>query len=235
MTKSNRKSGCISRGADISGNGELGEKNYIITKNEFNLGVIVFIFTAIFSIFSLIISNEALSHQNIIEEANLQIGSPQYSNSYINDTYLNKSSIRIPLVNGYYARYPTLIDSIQGVLNGKKMDLKEVPIIETKTTHNPKSFWFVDRDKPTYIEIVFTKYPYYNLTEDESLYTIKLVPSNDNLNDGKNFMILEIHYTDFSKMVTWTINPNIEFTVSDGKINSVSLVKIEKREINKIN
>ena len=38
-------------------------------------------------------------------------------------------------------------------------------------------------------------------------------------------------------MITWTINPNIEFTISDGKINpeSVNLVNIEKREIKRIN
>ncbi|MFZ3384752.1 MAG: hypothetical protein WA144_12580 [Candidatus Methanoperedens sp.] len=224
-----------------SGNGELEKKEYLITKNQFYLGLIGLLFTVIFSIYSISISNEAnfiartaLSHQNIIEEADLKIGSAQYANTYINNTYQNISSIRIPLVNGYYARYPTLIVSIQGILNGKKMDLKGVPNVETKTTQDPKNFRFIDRDKPTYIEIVFIKDPVFTI-EDESLDTIKLVNLKENLNDGKNFLILEIHYTDFSKMVTWTINPNIEFTVTDGQINSLNVVKIENREIKKIN
>jgi hypothetical protein len=115
--------------------------------------------------------------------------------------------------------------------------MKGVPILETKTTQNPKNFRFIDKDKPTYIEIIFAKYPDFNISEDDTLYTIKRVTSKENLNDGKNFLILEIHYIDFSKMITWTINPNIEFTVSDGEINpgSVNLVNIEKHEINRIN
>lgn len=222
-----------------------------LTKKQFYLGLIGFIFSVIFSIYSIYISSEAnffareannmslmtLSHQRIIEEADLQIGTPQSANFYVDGKYLNESSIRISLVNGYYARYPTLIVSIQGILNGKKIDLKDVPIIETKAIQNPKNFRFIDKDKPTYIEIVFANYPYFNISEDDTLYTIKRVTSKENLNEGKNFLELEIHYTDFSKMITWTINPNIEFTISDGKINpeSVNLVNIEKREIKRIN
>ena len=117
-----------------------------LTKKQFYLGLIGFIFSVIFSIYSIYISSEAnffareannmslmtLSHQRIIEEADLQIGTPQSANFYVDGKYLNESSIRISLVNGYYSRYPTLIVSIQGILNGKKIDLKDVPIIKLK-------------------------------------------------------------------------------------------------------
>lgn len=221
-----------------------------LTKKQFYLALIFSIASVILSVSSIVISKEAnfisqeannislttLAHQQIIEESDLQIGTPQSANYYNKDTYLNESSIRIPIVNGYYARYPALILSIHGELNGKNIDLRDLPTLETNATENAKNYRFVERDEPTYIEVFFSKGSF-NISDYGTLSTIREITSKENLNEGSNILILEIHYTDLSKLITSTINSKIEFTVSNGKINpySVDLVGVEKHEIKRIN
>lgn len=164
-------------------------------------------------------------HQQTIEESDLQIGVPQGSDD----------SIRIPLVNGYYARYPALIVSYRGWLNGKEIILTETPYIETNETQYPKNFRFVERDKPIYINLIFAEPPYFNVSVNDPLNTIKLVTPKINLKEEKNDLLMEIHYHDFSKKATWTINPKFEITVLNGKIIYVDLIDINRSKIKQIN
>lgn len=215
---------------------ELKKDEIRLTRKKYNLALIGVILSVVFSAGSLWIANTTLNHQNIIEESNLQIGTPQSINYYGSGNNLSKSSIRIPLINGYYARYPTLILSTRGTLNGYPIELTEIPLTETNATQYPKNFKFVERGEPTFIEIIFDESLDFDASDDGMLNTIKQVTSMKNLKEGNNELIIEIHYLDFSKMITWTVNPTINFTFSDGKINpNVDLVYIERDEIKKIN
>ncbi len=228
----------------------LTRKKYYLALSAVLLSVIGVLLSVAFSVYSISVANDAnsiaqdannislitLNHQNIIEESDLQIGTPQSVNYYGSSNNLNKSSIRIPLINGYYARYPALILSTRCILNGKSIELTEIPRIETNATQYPKNFKFVERGQPTFIEIIFDESPDFDVSDDGMLQTIKQVALMRNLKEGNNELIIIIHYLDFSKMITWTVNPTINFTFSDGKINpNVDLVSIERGEIKKIN
>ncbi len=213
-----------------------GQNNDIVvslTKTQIKVAVIALAFSIIFSIISLVVSYHsntiageannisllALSHQQIIEESDLQIGNPQGNP--------NSNSIRIPLINGYYARYPALIVSFRGWLNGREIMLVEMPYNETNGI-NPKNFRIVGKDNPIFLEIIFDDF---NHSINDDINTIKTFTSKKNIIDGSNNLTMEIHYHDFSKKDTWTINPQIEVTVVDKKIVYVDLVYIPKPHI----
>lgn len=227
----------------------LTRKQYNIALFSVVISIIGVLLSVVLSGSSLLIANEAnsiahdannislttLKHQNIIEESNLQIGTPQSLNYHDSSNNLNKYSIRIPLINGYYARYPALILSTQGILNGKSIKLTEIPRIETNATQYPKNFKFVERGQPTFIDIVFDESSDFDVSNDDMLHTIKQVTSKGNLVEGDNELIIYVHYLDFSKMITWTINSTIHFTFSDGEmISDINLAYVERDKIKEI-
>lgn len=180
----------------------------------------------IISIASAVIAYTVYSHQQLIEESDLQIGPVQFSS--------DEPSIRIPLINGYYARYPALIVSYRGFLNGKEIKLTDVPQAETNVTQYPKNFRFVERDKPVHLDIVFAEPPNFTVYVDDLLSTIKVVTPITNLKEGKNELIVEIHYHDFSKKSTWAISPKIEFNFQNGKLLDANVVYIGKDKVKQL-
>ena len=213
-----------------------------LSRTQVFLSVIGIIVSITFSAYSLGISSSAnsiaeeandlskltLIHQLFIEESDLQIGVVQRGSNYFNEP-----TIRLPLINSYYARYPTLIVSIQGSLNEEKIEFYKYSYLETNKTIYPKNFRFVERDNPSFIEIVFTEQFNFTVSENDIINTIKLGTQKENLKKDNN-LVLEIHYFDFSNMTTWTINPEIQFAYRNGEIIDIDLLNIEKQKIKQI-
>ena len=216
-----------------------------LKQNIINLNNYIAIFAVIISIIALgcsvYISNEAKSiaedannisltalyHQRNIEESDLQIGPIQY--------FKYRPSIRIPLINGYYARYPAFIVSTKSKLNGNQIEFLNVPSFETNTTI-PENYRIIERDTPVYIEIIFTEPSNLNESYDSPVYTIRFFSSNKDLLKGHNRLNFEIHYHDFSSKSTFTINTEIDFNFIDGQIHDANLVYVSpKRLIKQIN
>ena len=176
----------------------------------------------IISILAVIVSGIVYTHQQNIEESTLKMGYPQYT--YDQNIY---PAIRIPLINGYYARYQTQIitDSVSLNLNGKKITLQWIPPLESENTTLPKNFALVERDKPTYLKLVFFNESEYVISEYDRINTIKYVVPKYYLKLLKenNDLIVTIHYIDFSKMKEFVVASHITFEYDNlgNKISSV--------------
>lgn len=177
----------------------------------------------IISIGAAIISGMVFLHQQEIEEATLQVGYPQHTQD--KGIY---PAIRIPLINGYYARYPTQIISISVKLNENKIDfLNWIPPLETDNTTYPKNYALVERDKPTYLKFVFFNETEYPISEYDRSYTMKYVIPQVYLKllKEENNMVVGIQYIDFSKMKEFTVISHFTFGYSNKNITSIHLVE----------
>lgn len=178
----------------------------------------------VISILAVVISGIVYVHQQNIEESTLKMGYPQYT--YDQNIY---PAIRIPLINGYYARYQTQIitDSVSVNLNGNKITLQWIPPLESNNTIQPKNFALVERDQPVYLKIIFFNESEYPISEYDRLYTIKYVVPKYYLKLLKenNDLIITIHYIDFSKMKEFVVANHITFKYDNlnNKISSVDV------------
>lgn len=161
-----------------------------LTKGQLILALIGLILSIAFSWHSLNIANQAnavaedaLSHQKIIEESDLQIGT---SVSYKNN--LNETFMRVPIINGYYARYPAsiIVERINIYLNDDapiKLDIK------------PHYNYLISKDKPTYFDFVFHNSDGNYFDYGSDIITIYL--PREKIKEKNNYLLIKIPYDDF--------------------------------------
>ncbi len=156
------------------------------------------------------ISLTILSHQEIIEESDLQIGTSVSAKNNLNETF-----IRVPIINGYYAKYPAsiIVERINIYLNDN-MPIK----LDIESHYN----FLISKDKPTYFDFVFSNsnrsrnnsdfggdiiihLPIEKIKEKSNYLLIKIPYDDFTLNGNENKMIFLSYYFDF-------MNGSIEVT-----------------------
>lgn len=174
-----------------------------LTRNQLKLALIVFVFSILFSSYSLYIADHAntvaedantvaedannislmaLSHQKIIEESDLQVGTSVSDKNKLNDAF-----IRVPIINGYYAKYPASIitERIEIYLNDNK------PI---KLNIEPHYDFLINKDNPTYFEFVFGGSNTNQFIEN--IITVHL--PTEKIMKKNNSLLIKIPYNDFT-------------------------------------
>ena len=162
-----------------------------------NIAVIISIISLLFAGYANIISNHAnsiaedannislktQSYQEIIGESDLRVGTFSSGKNNLNETF-----IRVPIINGYYARYPATVitEGFNIYLNGNE---------SIKLNIEPPYNLLVGKDKPVYFVFVFG-----NSTNSSNWYFVddvivhlpkeKLLEKNNKLN-------IKIPYDDF--------------------------------------
>lgn len=127
------------------------------------------------------ISLTTSSHQKIIEESDLKIGTSVSGKNNHNETF-----IRVPIINGYYARYPAsiIVERINIYLNDKliKLDIE------------PQYNFIISKDNPTYFDFVFGG----SNTNQFSKNIITIYLPTEKITETNNSLLIKIPYNDFT-------------------------------------
>lgn len=159
---------------------------------------------------------DANSHQEIIEESDLKIGGALYQ----------KDHIAIPVLIGYYSRYPAIITSVTVFLNDVKIQSLDIPP-QLNKKHILESDRIVDKNEPVFIKLTFVESEksinesMFDLNSNNLFFYSHLL--NDMNGEVMNRLKIEIHYHDFSKKATYAITPEIEITSYNGIITDANL------------
>lgn len=155
----------------------------------------VLIIAIIVSILSAFYAFEANEHIKIIEQSTLKVGLLRFTND----------SLHIPLMNGYYSRYPAVIMSATYYYPAESESGKPVPIT---------GYELVERDKP-------------------SILTLTL-PDVKNVSDGIYNISLEIRYVDYAEMKLKSTKLTYKIVFSNHSIIDADLIKVEEKDIRKL-
>ena len=154
------------------------------------------IFAIVIALLSVCYAYEANEHTKIIEQATLKVGLGDFTND----------SLHIPLVNGYYARYPAQLTSATYYYNETVI---HIPIGTQKGEYK-----LVERDKGC-------------------ILTLKL-PDVNNVSDGEYNIALEIRYVDFSEIKLKSIDATYKIVFSNHSIVDADLINVDEKYIRDI-
>lgn len=113
----------------------------------------------------------------------MQIGTSVSGKNNLNETF-----IRVPIINGYYARYPAsiIVERINIYLN------ENTPI---KLDIEPHYNFLISKDKPTYFDFVFNNSHRNHFDFDSDVITIHL--PREKIKEKSNYLLIKIPYDDF--------------------------------------
>ncbi|KAB2946438.1 MAG: hypothetical protein OI860_00225 (plasmid) [Candidatus Methanoperedens sp.] len=137
----------------------------------------------------------ALAHEMNTQESTIRVG--MSSSTVLNDGINNSIFMfRIPLINGYYARYPASVmgDKIDLIFNGDSVDLRNTLV---SFPQSPANF-LVFNDQPRYIDFVFGNISINGNIFREYSSDIFLNFKKENLKVKDNTISMGFPYLDFS-------------------------------------